>query len=98
MHARPHLNGNEPADFRNTANELRAALKLVEQIMMQVQPLIHGRNYQHMPDETPDERYRRTVAREHDQNRFCEASRKVRDLQNYATEIAMTLMLETTND
>lgn len=51
VNARPNLNGNTPKDFEDAANQLEEAIDAVEQALRTISGnILHGRNYQHIPD------------------------------------------------
>lgn len=51
LHTRPGRNGNPPHDFTDAAYAMLKASRDLETLIKEsIVPLVHGRNYQHLPE------------------------------------------------
>ena len=84
MNAKPHLNGNRPADFQDAGQNLYTIATDAEMaIRSAVSDIFNGRNYQHYTTQTGA-----NVAREQDLLKIKAIYAALSDLQDIALELA----------
>ena len=82
INASPNLNGNSTKDFTDAASELTDALNLVEEALGKIRSnVLHGRNYQHIPE------WQIRSARAGDDSQQANAARAVATLKSFRNEI-----------
>ena len=87
INARPNMNGNSEKDFFDAAVKLSEAIGAVEEALANIQSnVLHGRNYQTIPD------WQQNSALGGDDAQMKHARKQVSELQYFAQQVANRAM------